>query len=434
MDVVIQTGLVLFFVFAILLIMGVPISVSIGAAATVAALLLAPWQIAVFTASQKLTSGVDSFALLAIPFFLLAGSIMNSGGIAERLINLARLISGRLPGSLAHTNVVGNMFFGSVSGSAVAAAATMGRTISPMQKEEGYDMRLSTAVNVASSPTGLLLPPSNAFIVYALVSGGTSIAALFVGGVLPGILMGLTVMAVAYFMFRRQNLPVDDRVSLRQAAKIVMDAVPSLLLIVIVLGGITYGVFTATEGASVAVLYAAVLSLLYKSISLSDVPRIFRATVNLSGVILLLISASSIMAWVMAFSNLPTAISEGVLGLSDSAFVILLAMNLVLLIVGTFLDMTPAILIFTPIFLPIAESLGLDPVHFGVILVFNLSIGIMTPPVGSCLFVGCSVAGLKIEQVVRPLLPMLAGLILILLLVTFVPQISLGLPKILGFL
>lgn len=434
MVVVIQTGLVLFFVFAILLIMGVPISVSIGAAATIAALLLAPWQIAVFTAAQKLTSGVDSFVLLAIPFFILAGSIMNSGGIAARLVNLARLISGRIPGSLAHTNVVGNMLFGSVSGSAVAAAATMGRTISPMQKDEGYDLRLSTAVNVASAPTGLLIPPSNAFIVYALISGGTSIAALFVAGVLPGILMGLAIMAVAYFMFRRQNLPADARVPLRQAAKIVFDAVPSLLLIVIVLGGISYGVFTATEGAAVAVLYAAVLSLLYKSISLSDVPRILRATVNLSGVILLLISASSIMAWVMAFSNLPTAISEGVLGLSDSAFVILLAMNLVLLIVGTFLDMTPAILIFTPIFLPIAESLGLDPVHFGVILVFNLSIGIMTPPVGSCLFVGCSVTGLKIEQVVRPLLPMLAALILILLLVTFIPQISLALPEILGFL
>ncbi|PTM59558.1 TRAP transporter large permease [Desmospora activa] len=434
MDVTIVAGLILLISFVVLLVIGVPISVSIGIAATLSAFVLVPWDIAVFTAAQKLTSGIDSFALLAIPFFILAGSIMNNGGIALRLINLAKLISGRLPGSLAQTTVVGNLFFGSVSGSGVAAAATIGGIMHPLQKKEGYDPALSATVNIASSPTGLLIPPSNAFIVYALVSGSASISALFMAGVIPGILMGLTVMIVTHFLFHRQNLPSHERLSWTQVGKILIQSIPSLLLIVVVIGGISFGVFTATEGAAVAVLYSLILSLIYRSIHWEHIPKILKETVVLSSIVLFLIGASSILSWVMAFTGLPSLISEGMLGMTDNPFIILLIMIMILLLVGTVLDMTPAILIFTPMFLPIANGLGVDPVHFGIILVFALCIGIMTPPVGSCLFVGCSVANVRIEQVFRPLSRMVVALVITLLLVAYIPEISLTLPRWFGFL
>lgn len=434
MDVAVIAGLILLISFGILLVIGVPISVSLGIAATLSAFILVPWDIAVFIAAQKLTSGIDSFALLAIPFFMLAGSIMNNGGIAQRLINLAKLISGRLPGSLVQTTVVGNMFFGSVSGSGLAAAATIGGIMHPLQKKEGYDPTLSAAVNIASAPTGLLIPPSNAFIVYALVSGSASVSALFMAGVIPGILMGLTVMIVTHFLLYRQNLSANERVSWSQTRKILFESIPSLSLIVIVIGGISFGVFTATEGAAVAVLYSLVLSVIYRSIRWEHIPNILTETVVLSSIVLFLIGASSIMSWVMAFTGLPTYISEGILGISEHPYIILLMIILILLLAGTVMDMTPAILIFTPMFLPIATEVGIDPVHFGVILIFALCIGVMTPPVGSCLFVGCSVANISIEQVVRPLVMMAAALVITLLCVSYIPELSLMLPRWFGFM
>lgn len=428
----IETGLVMVISFIILMAMGVPISVATGIASFIAAIMIVPFDVAIFTAAQKMVTGIDSFSLLAVIFFILSGIIMNNGGIALRLVNLAKLMGGSLPGSLAHTNVVGNMLFGSISGSAVAAAAAIGGTMAPLQEKEGYNKAYSAAVNIASSPTGLLIPPSGAFIIYSMVSGGTSIAALFLAGYVPGILMGLTVMAIAYYIAKKENYPVAKRPSFSEGSKVIIDAIPSLLLIVIVIGGIVAGVFTATEGSAVAVLYSVILSIIYKTLKWSDVPKILGETVVMTGIVLFLVAASSIMSWVMAFSGIPAAISEAVLSISDNPIVILLIMNVVLLLVGTVMDITPAILIFTPIFLPIVTHIGMDPVHFGIVLVFNLCIGIVSPPSGSSLFVGCSVGGVSIEAVTKPLMIFMAGLIFTLLLVTYIPAISLFVPKLFG--
>lgn len=427
-------GLILLISFVILLVIGVPISVCIGISAVITTASVVPLDIGIFTAAQKVFSGIDSFSLLAVPFFVLSGNIMNKGGIALRLVNLAKLIGGRLPGALAHTNVLGNMLFGSISGSAVAAAAAVGGTMAPLQEKEGYDKAYSAAVNIASSPTGMLIPPSGALILFSLVSGGTSISALFIAGYLPGILMGLGVMIVAYIIAKKEKYPVAERPSFKEAIEIVWKALPSLLMVLIVIGGIVLGVFTATEGAAVAVLYTFILSLIYKTLKIEEIPRLLLDTVVMTGVILFLVGASSIMSWVMAYTGIPTAISQAILNVSDNKYIILFIMNVTLLIVGTFMDLTPAVLIFTPIFLPIATKLGLHPVHFGIILIFNLCIGIMTPPVGSSLFIGCSVGNVTIEEVIKPLLPFFAVLILTLMIVTYVPTISLILPKIFGLI
>lgn len=421
---------VLFISFFILLAIGTPISIGIGLASFLTILINLPFDVAVIASAQKMITGMDSFTLLAIPFFILSGSIMNTGGIAIKLVNFAKLLGGRLPGSLAQVNVLGNMLFGSISGSAVAAAAAIGGTLDPLQKKEGYDSKFSAAVNIASSPTGLLIPPSGSLIVFSLVSGGTSIGALFVAGYIPGILMGLSVMIIAYFIAKKNNYPVEGKVSFGEATKIILDAIPSLLLIVIVIGGIIAGIFTATEASAISVVYTLFLSVVvYKSLTFEHMQTIFKDTIKMTGIIMFLIGASSIMSWAMAFSTIPQFITNAILGLSDNKIIILLLMNVILLITGTFMDLTPAILIFTPIFLPIATKLGLHPVHFGIMLVSNLCIGICTPPVGSVLFIGCGIAKVKIEEVIKELIPFFIGLIITLLMITYIPWISLGLPK-----
>jgi tripartite ATP-independent transporter DctM subunit len=424
-----QAALVLFIIFLILLGIGVPISVGIGISAIVTSFLVVPPEVAIFTITQKMVTGISSFSLLAVPLFVLSGNIMNNGGIAKKLVNFAKVIGGRIPGSLAHTNVLGNMLFGSLSGSAVAACAAIGSTMAPLEEEEGYDTSFSAAVNIASCATGMLIPPSGVLILYSLVAGGVSISALFIAGYIPGILMGLAVMVVAYIKAKKNNYPVAEKVSFGEGLRVFLDAIPSLLLIVIVIGGIVFGAFTATEGAAVAVAYTFILSLIYGTLNAQNLKEIILKTAVTTGVIMFLVAASSAMSWVMAFTGIPQAISNLILSVSSNKFVILLIMNITLLIVGTFMDLTPAVLIFTPIFLPIATQLGLHPVHFGIVLVFNLCIGIMTPPVGSVLFVGCSVADVPIEKVIKPLLPFFGALVFVLLLLTYVPAISLILPK-----
>lgn len=426
------TALVLFGVFALLLFLGCPISVGIVVSAIATTLLNIPWDQAIFIVMQKMNSGVESFSLLAVPLFILAGNIMNNGGIARRLINFAKLIAGRIPGALAHTNVLGNMLFGALSGSAVAAAAAIGGTMNEMEKEEGYDPAFSTCVNIASAPTGLLIPPTSAFIVYSTVAGGVSISALFMAGYIPGILMGLSTMVIAFLYAKKHKYPVSPKVKAKDALRITFEAIPSLLLIIIVIGGIVGGIFTATEGAGVAVLYCLILSLIYRTIDMKTFMKILLQSACTSGVILFLISASSAMSWVMAYTGIPAAISNAILSVSSNKFVILFLMNIVLLIVGMFLDITPACLIFTPIFLPIVQSLGMDLVQFGVVLTFNMCLGTMTPPVGSVLFVSCGISKVPMEKVVKPLIPYLLALVAILLLVTYVPAISMFLPKIMG--
>jgi tripartite ATP-independent transporter DctM subunit len=436
MELALQTGLTLLIVFPILLLIGIPISVTIGISSLLSILSALPWDNAVFTASQRIFTGINSFSLLAIPFFVLAGIIMNNGGIAIRLVNFATLLSGRLPGSLAHTNAVGNMLFGAISGSGTAAAAAIGGTMAPLQEEAGYDKDFSAAVNIASAPTGLLIPPSNSLIIYSLVSGGTSVAALFMAGYLPGILWGLAVMVVAFFIAKKNGYKTSqDKITFKHAMKIILDALPSLSLIVVIIGGIIKGAFTATEGAAIAVVYSLILAMFfYRSIKIKDLPRILLESVNMTAMIVFLIGVSSIMSWGLAFTNVPTYITNLILGVSNNPIVILLIMNILLLIVGTFMDLTPAILIFTPIFLPIAQNLGMDTIQFGIMLVFNLCIGTITPPVGNTLFVGCRVAKTKIEGVVKNILPFYVAIFVVLMLVTFVPQISLFIPRLMGMI
>lgn len=430
MSLALTTGLLLLVVFAVLLIVGVPIAVTIGISSVIGVLAALPWENAVFTASQRIFTGINSFSLLAIPFFVLAGNIMNSGGIAIRLVNVAKLLAGKLPGSLAHTNVVGNMLFGSISGSGVAACAAIGGTMAPIEKEAGYDVDYSAAVNISSAPTGLLIPPSNSLIVYSLVSGGTSVAALFMAGYIPRIFWGVSVMVVAYILAKKNNYTVKrDKLTAKIVGKVLWDAIPSLSLIVIILGGI----FTATEAAAMAVVYSFLLAFVfYRTIKLRDIKGILMSSVQMTGTIIFLIAASSIMSWVLAFTNIPTIITEFILGISSSKVLVLLAMNILLLVVGTFMDLTPAILIFTPILLPIAQNFGMDTVQFGIMLVFNLCIGNITPPVGNTLFVGCKVGKTKIENVIKHMLPFYVAIVTVLMLVTFIPQISLFIPNILG--
>ena len=426
--------LVLVISFFFLLVVGVPVAYSIGVAGILTMLVNIDSLPALTTYAMRMASGLDSFALLAIPFFILAGNIMNNGGIARRLVNFAKLFVGWIPGSLAQANIVGNMLFGALSGSSVAAASAMGGCIYPIQKDEGYDPAFATAVNIASAPTGLLIPPTSAFIVYSTVAGGVSISTLFMAGYIPGILMGVGSMVVAFIYAKKHKYPVSGRTPMKEAVKVTLEAIPSLLLIIIVIGGIVGGIFTATEGAGICVLYCLILSICYKSLTVKSFMKILVSSSCTSGIILFLISASSAMSFVMAYSGIPAAISEGIMSISTNKYVILLLMNIILMVVGMFMDITPAILIFTPIFLPIAQSLGMTDIQFGVMLIFNMCLGNITPPVGSVLFVGCGISKISIEQVTRTLLPYFAVLFLLLMAVTYIPALSLGIPGLMGLI
>lgn len=428
------TTALLFIVFGVLLFLGVPISVSIIVSSIVTVMSTLSWDQITFFTMQKMNSGVESFSLLAIPLFILAGNIMNNGGIAKRLIAFAQLFVGRIPGNLAQANILGNMLFGALSGSSVAAASAMGGCISPSEKEQGYDPAFSAAANIASAPTGLLIPPTSAFIVYSTVAGGVSISTLFMAGYVPGILMGIGCMAVAFVMAKRAGMKATGRDKSKSIGKIVWDAIPSLLLILIVIGGIVSGIFTATEGAGVAVLYCLILSVIYRNLTLKGFMKILLDSAKTSGIILFLISASSAMSFVMAYAGIPAAISNALMAVSDNKYVIFLLMNIILMVVGMFMDITPAILIFTPIFLPIAQSLGMSDIQFGVMLIFNMCLGNITPPVGSVLFVGCGIGGVSIEKVTPKLIPYFAVLFALLLLVTYVPALSLGIPSLMGLI
>lgn len=480
--------IVLIVSFLFLLIVGVPIAFSIGISGILTMLVSIDSLPAFATFAQRMATGLDSFALLAIPFFILAGNIMNSGGIAIRLINLARVLVGRLPASLAFVNVFANMLFGAISGSAAASASAIGAIMGPQMKKEGYDESFSASVNIASATTGLSIPPSNILIVYSLASGGASITALFLAGYIPGILTGFSIMLTAMSISIYQNKGIsamlttlfkvflgialilsviyglnlikasspigyksistalailglgfigyrlrNKRAGIKRGLKILWQAIPSLFLLIIVIGGIIAGFFTATEASAVAVLYALILSLLYKEITYKDIPKIVLGSVKTTAIVLILVATCIGLSWIMAYENIPQNVSSGLLGLSDNPIVILLLINLILLFVGVFMDMTPAVLIFTPIFLPIVMKMGIDPVHFGIIMVLNLSVGLCTPPVGSVLFIGCSVANIKIQQVIKPLLPMFIAMIVCLLLVTYISDLSMWMPRIFGF-
>ena len=424
--------IILFVSFFVMLFAGVPISAGIGIASVIAACASGVTTLEgfAFTAAQKCFSGLDSFSLLALPFFSLGGNIMNKGGIARRLVRLARLLVGGIPGYLAATNVLANMFFGAVSGSSVAATSAMGSILSPLEKDEGYDENpdYSAAVNICSAPTGILIPPSGPLILYSITAGGVSVAALFMGGYFVGALLGICVAVMAIFLAVRLGYKKSEVKDDASALKIWIDAIPSLLAVIIVMGGILWGIFTATEAGVVMCLYCGVLAAFYREMDLKTLYNLLADTMKSSATILFLIAASSIMAYVMARTGIPNAISKMIMGVSNNKYVILLIMNVFLLVMGMFLDLTPAVLIFVPIFLPIARRIGMSDVQFGLMLILNLGIGSVTPPVGSCLFVGCGVANVKIEGVTRYIVPIFLTMVISLLLVTYIPQISLSLP------
>lgn len=422
-------------VFVVLLAMGAPIGICIVIASFSTMMLVLPFDISMFATAQKMFSSLDSFALLAVPFFVLSGVIMNSGGIAARLVNFAKLFTGKLPGSLSYTNIVGNMMFGAISGSAIAASTSIGGVMVPMSAREGYDRGFAAAVNIASAPTGMLIPPTTAFILYALASGGTSIAALFAGGLVAGVLWGVGCMLVTLVVAKRRSYRVFFTVQKGMALKVAVEAIPSLLLIVIIVGGIVQGIFTAIEASAIAVVYTLLLTMVfYRTLKIKDLPSILLQTVVMTGVIMFLLATSSAMSFSMSITNIPAALSDMILGISANKLVILLVITVFLLIIGAFMDIGPAILIFTPILLPIMAKLGVDPVHFGIIMIYNLAIGTITPPVGSGLYVGASVGKVKVEEVIKPLLPFYGAIIGVLLLITYIPEITLFLPRLLGIM
>ncbi len=424
--------LILLVSFIVLLFLNVPIAICIGIATLLTMVSLGDVP-AEYIIAQRMSTGIASFPLLAIPFFILSGVLMGEGGMARRLMDFANAVMGRFRGGLSYVNTVTCMLFGAVSGSAAAAVSSIGGFMIPEMTRKKYGREFSVALTTTSATTGLLIPPSNIMIVYAVVSGNVSVAALFVAGVVPGILMGLMIMFAAFLLSFKHPVESERGVGIVEMLQSFAKAFPSLFLIIIVMGGILGGIFSATEASAVAAAYALLLGVvLYREIKISDLPRILLKSGKTTSVVMLLVGASQAMSWVLAYESVPQAVSETLLSLTDSDILTLLIINLLLLAVGIFMDMTPAVLIFTPIFLPVVLNMGMDPVHFGILMITNLCIGLCTPPVGTCLFVGCGVGGTTITRVIKPLLPIFGFMVLGLMLITYIPQISLWLPELLG--
>lgn len=437
MDPILLASIVLLAGMTIGIALGVPVAISMGLPSMIAIFILLDGDFngAALTSAQKVVAGTNSFALLAIPFFILAGGLMNTGGIASRLIDLALVLSGRLPASLAQTTVIANALFGAVSGASVAAAAAVGTVMAPRMKKEGYDPAWSAMVNGVSSPSGMLIPPSNTFIVYSLVSA-TSVGALFMAGVGPGLLWaGINVLMVALYARKRPELRSSGpRPTIAQATVVFLRALPALLMIFIVIGGILAGIFTATESAVIAVVYSFLLGLIQRTLPIKAVPGILLEAAKVTGIIMLLIGMSGILGWVLAFARIPQLVTEGLLGVSDNTVVVLLLIMFAMLLAGTVMDPTPAILIFTPIFLPVVTALGVSPIHFGTMMVFNMCLGNISPPIGNNLFVAARVGNVRIEALIGKLWPFFWALCLGLLVVAFVPALSTWLPGVMGLL
>jgi tripartite ATP-independent transporter DctM subunit len=418
--------------FVILLVLNVPIAYCMGIATTLAFIVMGlPAPVAV---SHKIATGIDSFALLAIPFFILSGLLMGQGGIARRLIEFADALVGRFRGGLAFVNVLTCMLFGAISGSASAAVSSVGGFMIPLMNKMGYHKDFNAAVTITAATTGLIIPPSNVMIVYSLATGGAvSIAGIFLAGFVPGILVGLGLIFVAAMVSIKNNYGKGNKFTFGVGFVRFLRAVPALLLVVIVLGGILSGWFTATEASAIAVLYSLILAVIfYREVKIKDLPGILLQCGVTTAVVFMLIGTSMAMSWVLASENVPQSISASLLGLTDNKILLLLMINAILLVVGTFMDMTPAVLIFTPIFLPIVTDLGIHPLHFGIIIIMNLCIGLCTPPVGTCLFLGCGIADTTVSKVIKHILPFFAAMVITLLLCTFIPWLSLWIPGLFG--
>ncbi|HKN04291.1 MAG TPA: TRAP transporter large permease [Buttiauxella sp.] len=418
---------------AVLLAVGMPVAFAVGLSAMVGALWI---DLPLEAIMIQITSGVNKFTLLAIPFFILAGAIMAEGGIARRLVNFAYIFVGFIRGGLSLVNIVASTFFGAISGSSVADTASIGSVMIPEMEKKGYPREYAAAVTASGSVQAILIPPSHNSVIYSLAAGGTvSIATLFIAGVMPGLLLGFSLMVMCLFFAHKRGYPKGERIPFKQAVKIFFDALWGLMTVVIILGGILTGVFTATESAAVACVWAFFVTMfIYRDYKWSELPKLMFRTVKTVSIVMILIGFAAAFGAVMTYMQLPSRITEFFTSLSDNKYVILMYINIMLLLIGTLMDMAPIILILTPVLLPVTNSLGIDPVHFGMIMMVNLGIGLITPPVGSVLFVASAVSKQKIEVVVRAMLPFYAVLVVVLGMVTYIPAVSLWLPRILGMM
>lgn len=422
---------ILVFTLGIMLAIGVPVAYAVGISAIIGAWYI---EIPLEAVMIQLTNGVNKFSLLAIPFFILAGAIMAEGGIARRLVNFAYIFVGFIRGGLSLVNIVASTFFGAISGSSVADTASIGSVMIPEMDKKGYPRDFAAAVTASGSVQAILTPPSHNSVIYSLATGGTvSIAALFIAGILPGLLLSLTLMVMCVCFAHKRGYPKGERIPFRQALKIFVDTLWGLMTVVIIMGGILSGIFTATESAAIACLWAFFVTMfIYRDYKWSELPKLMYRTVKTVTIVMILIGFAAAFGAVMTYMQLPMRITEAFTHISDNKYVILMCINIMLLLLGTLMDMAPLILILTPVLLPVTNALGIDPVHFGMIMLVNLGIGLITPPVGSVLFVASAVSKQKIEQVVKAMLPFYAVLFLVLMLVTYIPAISLFLPKLFG--
>ena len=422
---------ILVFTLGIMLAIGVPVAYAVGISAIIGAWYI---DIPLEAVMIQLTSGVNKFSLLAIPFFILAGAIMAEGGIARRLVNFAYIFVGFIRGGLSLVNIVASTFFGAISGSSVADTASIGSVMIPEMDKKGYPRDFAAAVTASGSVQAILTPPSHNSVIYSLATGGTvSIAALFIAGILPGLLLSFSLMVMCVAFAHKRGYPKGDRVPFRQALKIFVDTLWGLMTVVIIMGGILSGIFTATESAAIACLWAFFVTMfIYRDYKWSELPKLMFRTVKTVTIVMILIGFAAAFGAVMTYMQLPMRITEAFTSISDNKYVILMCINIMLLLIGTLMDMAPLILILTPVLLPVTNALGIDPVHFGMIMLVNLGIGLITPPVGSVLFVASAVSKQKIEQVVKAMLPFYFVLFLVLMIVTYIPAISLFLPRLFG--
>ncbi len=417
--------------FVVLMMLGVPIAYSLGLAALVGALWI---DIPLDAVMIQIASGVNKFSLLAIPFFVLAGAIMAEGGMARRLVAFAGVLVGFIRGGLSLVNVLASTFFGAISGSSVADTASIGTVLIPEMEKKGYPRDFATAVTMSGSVQAILIPPSHNAVIYSLAAGGSvSIAALFMAGVLPGLLLGLTVASICVYKAHKHGYPKGEPIALKDAFKITIEALWGLMTMVIILGGILSGVFTANESASIAVVWAFFVTMfIYRDYKWRDLPKLIHRTVKTVTIVMILIGFAAAFGYMMTLMQIPMKVSAFLSEFSDNKYVILLLINVLLLFLGTLMDMSPLILILTPILLPVVKVLGVDPVHFGMIMMVNLGIGLITPPVGSVLFVGSAISKLKIGVLTKAMMPFFVALFVVLMMVTYLPWLSLWLPKTMG--
>ncbi|MHB0854938.1 MAG: TRAP transporter large permease [Rectinema subterraneum] len=416
--------------FTLLMVLRVPITFSLALASIATATYL---NIPLMAIVQQMVQGVKSFSLLAIPFFIIAGEMMGQGGIAEKLINLANVLVGRVRGGLAMVNVFDSMFFGGISGSAVADVASTGTIIIPLMNKKGYDEDFSVAITVTSSTQGVIIPPSHNMIIYSVAAGGVSVGRLFLAGYVPGMMIGFSLAIMTYIISVKRNYPKERKYSLKESLRILGDAFLGLMTAVIIMGGVITGIFTATESAAVAAIYAFIITFfVYKEIPLKAFKSILYNTLKTLTMVMTLIASASAFSWLMAYLRIPAQATEFLISVTDNKILLLLLINVLLLLLGMIMDMAPLILIVTPILYPVVVTkLGLSPIHFGIILMINLAIGLCTPPVGSALFVGCAIGKVSIEKATKAMLPYYLAMVVVLFLVTYVPQITMFLPNLL---